>query len=217
MLNVGQTIISQYANSPTMTRLVANVDEYIDPRVNMQAFFDAVWNVDTAVGFGLDIWGKIVGVSRLLKIPGNTTTLGFANSDVPADWAPFNVGTFYTGTNAGQSFELPDDVYRTLILVKALANIVATTAPSINQLLRNLFPGRGVCYVIDNGQMSMTFVFEFDISPSEYAILTQSGALPHPAGVKLSVIVVSSDTFGFEEMGADAQPFDQGTFYQPLS
>jgi hypothetical protein len=214
MLNVGRTIISQYANSPTLTQLIENLNEYIDPRVNMQAFYDAVWNVDTAVGFGLDIWGSIVGVSRLLQIPTNTSTLGFANSDVPADWAPFNVGTFYTGISAGQSFLLPDDTFRTLILVKALANIVSTSAPSLNKLLQNLFPGQGVCYVIDNGNMSMTFVFEFDISQSDYAILTQSGALPHPAGVKVSVLVLG-DNFGFQEMGDGAQPFDQGTFYEP--
>lgn len=215
MLNVGRTIISQYANSPTLNALVENMNEYIDPRVNMQAFYDFVWNVDTAVGFGLDIWGKIVGVSRLLKIPANTKTLGFANADFPPDWAPFNQGTFFTGGSTGQAFILPDDTYRTLILTKALANIVATTAASMNQLLRNLFPGRGVTYVTDNGGMSMTFYFEFDITSAEYAILTQSGALPHPAGVQFNVVVIPAGVFGFQEAGPPAEPFDQGTFYQP--
>jgi len=216
VLNVERTIISQYANSPTLGALIANMNEYIDPRVNMQNFYDFVWNVDTAVGFGLDIWGKIVGVSRLLKISANTKTLGFFNSDIPPDWAPFNQGTFFTGANTGAAFLLPDDVYRTLILTKALANIVATTAESLNRLLRNLFPGRGVAYVIDNGDMSMTFYFEFDISPAEYAILTQSGALPHPAGVRFNVVVIPvGDVFGFQEMGGTTEPFDQGVFYQP--
>jgi hypothetical protein len=215
MLNVERTIISQFANSPTLTQLIQNMNEYIDPRVNVQAFIDFVWNVDTAQGFGLDFWGKVVGVSRLLKIPANTKTFGFSNTDFPPDWAPFNQGTFYNGGGGGQAFILPDDVYRTLILTKALANIVATTAASFNQLLRNLFPGRGVCYVLDNGSMSMTFYFEFDITSAEYAILTQSGALPHPAGVRFNVVVIPAGVFGFEEMGAGAEPFDQGTFYTP--
>lgn len=215
MLNVERTVISQYANSPTLNALISNMNEYIDPRVNMQNFYDFVWNVDTAQGFGLDIWGKIVGVSRLLKIPANTKTFGFNNADFPPDWAPFNQGTFYTGANTGTAFILPDDVYRTLILTKALSNIVATTAASMNQLLRNLFPGRGVAYVIDNGGMSMTFYFEFDITTAEYAILTQSGALPHPAGVRFNVIVLPAGLFGFQEMGGPTEPFDQGTFYQP--
>lgn len=215
MLNVERTIISQYANSPTIGAMIANMNEYIDPRVNMETFYNFVWNVDTAQGFGLDIWGKIVGVSRLLRIAANTKTLGFTNSSIPPDWAPLNQGTFFTGAMSGQAFLLPDDIYRTLILTKALSNIVATTAASMNQLLRNLFPGRGVCYVIDNGGMSMTYYFEFDISPAEYAILTQSGALPHPAGVRFNVVVWPAGAFGFQEQGNAAEPFDEGIFYQP--
>jgi hypothetical protein len=220
MLDVETTIISQYANSPSLDQMIANVNEYIDPRVNMQQFYDFVWNVDTAQGFGLDIWGKIVGVDRLLRIPSNTQTFGFNNSDFPPDWAPFNQGTFYTGVSNGQGFNLPDDAYRTLILVKALSNIVATTAASLNQLLRNLFPitpdrPENRCFVIDNNDMSMTFYFEFDITVTEYAILTQSGVLPHPAGVRYNVVVAPAGIFGFQEQGPPAEPFDNGVFYQP--
>jgi hypothetical protein len=217
MLDVGRTFLSQYANSPTLRRLIENMNEYVDPRANFAAFYDYVWNVDTATGFGLDIWGRIVGVSRLLQIPNDDKVLGFENASVPADWAPWNQGSFYTGVSSSQAYLLPDDVYRTLILTKALANIVATSAASLNQLLRNLFPGRGRAYVRDNGGMSMTFVFEFGLTAAEYAILTQSGALPHPAGVAYNVIVVPTEagTFGFVEQGPPAQPFDQGTFYVP--
>ncbi len=211
-----RTVISQYANSPTLLALVDDLDGCIDPRTNMEAFYAYVWNVDSARGFGLDIWGRIVGVSRLLKIPNSEALLGFHNSSIPDDWVPFNQGVFFTGTGSSQAYLLPDDIYRTLILTKALANIVATNASSLNQLLRNLFPGRGRAFVRDNGGMSMTFVFEFDLTAAEYAILTQSGALPHPAGVEYNVIVVSTGlTFGFSEQGPPAQPFDSGIFYVP--
>jgi hypothetical protein len=213
MIDVERTIISQYSASPTLKQLVRNMNEYVDPRANMEAFYNAVWNVDTAVGFGLDIWGKIVGVGRLLRIPGNTRIFGFKNDSIPPDWKPFNHGTFYTGTVLSQAYYLPDDTYRTLILTKALANIVATTAASINQLLRNLFPNRGRAYVIDLGGMAMQYVFEFNLSAAEYAILTQSGVMPHPAGVRFSVVVIPADAFGFFEMGAGALPFDDGVFH----
>lgn len=214
MLNVQRTVISQFANSPTIGALIENMDEYLDPRADLDAFYSAVWNVDSAVGFGLDFWGRVVGVSRLLRIPANDTILGFNTSSVPPDWAPFNQGTWYGGAQSSQAYLLPDDIYRTLVLVKALANIVAVTAPSLNQLLRNLFPGRGNCYVLDNGDMAMSFYFEFSLSPAEYAILTLSGVLPHPAGVGYNVIVAPTELFGFSEAG-DAEPFDQGTFYVP--
>lgn len=224
MIDVERTIISQYANSPTLVRLVQNMNAYLDPRANFQAFFDFVWNVNTAQGFGLDIWGRIVGVpnGRLLQLGANTQTFGFSNEDVPPDWAPFNQGTFSSGAEANNTFTLGDDAFRTLILAKALANITATTSQALNQLLRNLFPNRGRAYVIDRGKsntavdgMAMSFVFEFSLSQVEYAILAQSGVMPHPAAVGFNVIVIPGGQIGFIEAGPPSQPLSQGTLYVP--
>lgn len=216
MIDFGRTIISQYSSARTLPAIIEDMNDAIDPRVNVQAFVDSIWNVDTAFGVGLDIWGKIVGVSRILRIPSNLKTFGFANDSIPQDWQPFNQGTFFTGRNASQAYILPDAAYRTLILTKALANIVATTSPAINTLLRNLFPDRGRCYVIDSGHMTMRFVFEFALSLVEYAILTQSGVLPHPAGVLTSVTVIPiGGSFGFAEQVPGVLPFNSGIFYLP--
>lgn len=225
MLNVEQTIISQYANSPTLVALIQGMNANLDPRANINAFYNLVFNVDTAVGVFLDNWGRIVGLpnGRLLQLGNNTQTLGYDNTDIPPDWAPWNQGTFSTGADASTTFALADDAFRVLILAKALANITATTSQALNRLLRNLFPGRGRCYVIDGGKsntavggMFMTFVFEFSITQVEYAILTQSGVMPHPGGVGFNVIVIPGGQFGFAEAGyPPSQPFDQGTFYMP--
>lgn len=211
MIDVEQTIISQYANSPTLVRLVDNMNEYIDPRANFAAFYNFVWNVNTAVGFGLDIWGKIVGVSRLLQIPGNDPIVGFDNTDLPKDWTPMSQGRFAVEGEVTTAYTLPDDAYRVLVLTKALANIITTTAPALNQLLRNLFPGRGRAFVRDLGNMSMAFVFNFRLTAVEYAILTQSGVMPHPAGVFYSVIVIPGGLFGFQGY-TGALPFNVGVF-----
>ncbi len=212
MIDVERTIISQYANSPTLVQLIQNMNEYIDPRVNLALFYNVVWNVDTAVGFGLDIWGRIVGVSRLLQIPGNDPIVGFDNASFPKDWYPMSEGRFALQNEVTTAYELPDDAYRVLILTKALANIVTTTAPALNQLLQNMFPGRGRAYVRDLGNMAMQFVFNFALTTVEYAILTQSGALPHPAGVFYSVVVVRSGLFGFQGQGSTVRPFNFGVF-----
>lgn len=212
MIDVEQTIISQYANSPTLVQLVTNMNEYIDPRANLTAFYNAVWNVNTAIGFGLDIWGKIVGVSRLLQIPGNDPIVGFDNASTPKDWFPMSEGRFAMENEVTTAFTLPDDAYRVLVLTKALANIVSTTGPALNQLLRNMFPGRGRCFVRDLGGMAMQFVFNFRLSTVEYAILTQSGALPHPAGVFYSVAVSPVGVFGFFGQGSTVRPFNFGVF-----
>lgn len=216
MIDVKRTIISQYGQSPTIRQLIDDMNEYIDPTVDMAAFYNLVWNVDTAVGFGLDIWGRIVGVGRLLRITANDPILGFDNPSTPPDWQTFGHGRFSDGIESGgESYELPDDAYRVLILTKALSNIVATTPRSLNQLLRNLFPGRGRVYVRDLGGMAMQFVFNFSLTPVEYAIVAQSGALPHPAGVFYSVVVNPSPGvfFGFRNSNpGSVLPFNYGIF-----
>ena len=213
MLAYEETIISQYANSPTLSQLIDNLNGYIDPRADLIAFYNNVWNIDTAVGFGLDIWGRIVGVSRVLPIPGTAGSFGFDNSDVPPDWENFGGGPFFAGQATTGGYSLNDNSYRTLILTKALANIVATTAPALNALIQNLFPGRGRCYTLDLGNMAMRYVFEFSLSSIEYAILAYSGVLPHPAGVLVGIIVIpTGGSFGFAEAGPIVKPFEYGVF-----
>lgn len=213
MQNVIDTIASQYANSPTITTLIDAMNQYIDPSVDLAQFYSVVWNVETAQGFGLDIWGRIVNVSRVLQIPGSLLYFGY-NEQPEAQ--PFNEAPFYDGPPDTEAFTLSDDAYRTLILTKALANISAATAPSLNRLLSGLFAGRGRTYVLDLGGMAMEFRFEFELQPFEKAILTQSGAIPRPAAVQAHITQFDvATTFGFSEMGGDIQPFDQGVFFNP--
>lgn len=216
MINVERTVVSQYGQSVTLRALIESMNDAIDPRVNLDEFYAAYWNVDTAYGAGLDIWGRIVGVTRLLRIATNDPVVGFDTGNVPYDWQTMSHGRFANngeGTG-GQSFELNDNAYRTLILVKALANISATNARSLNAVLQLLFPNRGRVYVRDLGQMRMQFVFNFVLSPVERAIVSQSGVLPHPAGVLYSVIIVPvARLFGFRNVNpGSVLPFNYGVF-----
>lgn len=223
MINVEKTILAQYANSPILVNLINGMNDAIDPRSDLIQFFDDVWNINTAEGFGLDIWGRILGVSRIIPIPGTNGSFGFDNADRPPDWENFGNtvgsnlvgGPFYSGQANTGGYTLNDTAYRTLLLTKALANIVATNAMSLNTLVRNLFPGRGSCYTVDLGNMAMRYVFEFSLTSIEFAILVFSGVLPHPAGVQVSVLVIAQQFFGFREAGPAAQPFGSGVFYLP--
>jgi hypothetical protein len=211
MIDVEQTIISQYGNSATITQLVRDMNTYIDPRADFDTFYDFVWNVETAQGFGLDIWGRIVNISRELTVPAALTYFGF-NDASPGSY-PFDEAPFYVeSSDATRTYRLADDAYRTLILTKALTNISAVNAPSLNQLMRNLFASRGRCYVNDMGGMQLRYTFEFLLTDYEYAIMTQSGAIPRPAGVGAYIITTDAPVFGFSE--AAAAPFDQAPFIQ---
>lgn len=185
--DVAQTIVSQYAASPTIMRLVSDMAGYIDPTVNLDAFYDLVWNVETAEGWGLDVWGRIVDVGRVVQVPSGEITLGFVEAN-PGSSVPFGEGVFYAGTGATENYALSDDAYRTLIYAKALANICDGSIPAINRILRLLFPGRGNCYCTDGLDMTMTYTFDFALTAVELAIVSQSNALAKPAGIVATIV-----------------------------
>ena len=179
MENVEQTVISQYSESATIVQIIKGMNEWIDPSADIQSFYDYVFNVETAQGFGLDYWGKIVGIGRELKITSTERNFGFSEGE----FATFEEGTFRQDAETSTTYILPDEGYRKLILAKALANISAVTAPAINQMLTNLFSDRGKSYVVDLGGMAIRYVFSFTPTDLESAIIKVSGALPRPAGV----------------------------------
>lgn len=180
-----QTIISQYANSPTILALIGTLNQCVDPQADFDAFYNTIWNVDTAVGFGLDIWGRIVGLPTGRYIYTDPVTV------------------------------LDDTQFRNLILAKALSNISITSSPAINQLLNFYFAGRGRCYVNDQGNMQMRYTFEFPLEPFEIQIMSQPGIFLRPSGVGVSLIVFTFPCFGFSEANsADYTGFDQAPFAQ---
>lgn len=178
-----QTLLSQYANSPIIVSLVEALGAALDPQAAFNEFYDMVWNVDTAEGFGLDIWGRIVGVSRALFVS-DSLYLGFSDS---TDAVPFGSGIFWGAARLTPNFKLSDIAYRRLILAKAALNITNSSIPAINAILQALFPGYGNVYVRDNGDMTLTYVFGAALSKVDYAIVSQSGALPRPVGVSFDV------------------------------
>ena len=181
------TVMSQYANSPVLMGLVDYFNQWIDPAADIDNFYNTVWNVATAVGFGLDIWGRIVGVPRKINIIPLPDYFGF-NEALPGSF-PFNQEPFYSGIVSTGTFELSDDSYRVLIMTKALANISSFTAPSVNALLSTLFKGRGSCYVQEIGPMAIEYVFNFALETWEASVIQQSDLMPRPAGVSLTIVV----------------------------
>lgn len=188
MIDAGLTIISQYSNSPTLTSIIENINSYVDPSLNINLFVQDLWNVDTAIGYGLDVWGRIVGVTRVVQIAIAPPPFGFYEA-LPYGSLGFDQAPFWDGASALlQPFNLPDTDFRKLILAKALANISDGSIPSSNQVLLTLFAGRGDCYVTDGLNMTMTYQFTFSLTQVEQAIIAQSGVLPKPAGVAASVV-----------------------------
>lgn len=179
------TVISQYASSPTLVSLIRSINSWLDPAANLEDFYNLIWNVNTAVGYGLDVWGRIVGVGRVLAVASGEY-FGM-QGPVDASGAPYGQAIFYSGQPTTTNFPLSDEGFRTLILAKAAANITDGSTLQLNRILMALFPGRGNCYVVDHNDMTMSYHFEFLLTPVEAAIVLQSGALPKPEGVFANV------------------------------
>lgn len=174
-------IISQYGNSDKIDDLILSFNAAIDQTQNFSNLYDMVWNIATAQGYGLDVWGRIVNVKRTIPIPGTATYLGNKEAN---SWTGFGQGILYSGSGGTvTNFTLSDSDYRTLIYAKAASNITDGSIPSVNQILLTLFPQRGACYVADGLNMSLTFTFDFALNPVELAIVQFSGVLPAATGV----------------------------------
>lgn len=215
MKNLIDTILSQYANSPVILALIDIANTNLDPSVSIDEWYQKVWDVTTAEGYGLDVWGRIVGVNRELKV-GSDVTLGFKEGGV-IDYRGFGQKRFYYGPVVNSNYRLSDDAFRTLILVKALANISRCTTYTYNKILMQLFPGRGNAYVCDTGGMSARLTFEFILKPFEIAILKQSGAFSNPTGVRFDIMQIERyHNFGFQEAGfiAAGYGFNNGIFFR---
>lgn len=210
-----QTIISQYANSPVLLAILESMNDAINPTANIDDFYNNVWNIATAQGYGLDFWGRIVGVTRALSVIGGNSGVTFGFKEAGASAAGFGQSPFYEGASATTipNYVLADSVFRQLILIKALANISPRSITSINNSLMLLFASRGNAFVIDRGNMTATYSFGFLLSPVEIAILTQSGAFPAPSGVRIDIAAYEIPfVFGFAEAGSSANSFGVGTF-----
>lgn len=212
--NVWDTVISQYANSPALTYLVQEFQNWLDQTQNLDSFYDHIWNIQTADNYGLDVWGRIVGVVRTLQV---TVGSYFGFKEATPGSLPFNQGPFYIGQQLTQNYNLSDTQFRRVILAKAAFNITNGSIPAINQIMLNLFPLRGNCYVTEgnkpgsyfgfqeaqanpfntypfyNGEktpsMTMTYTFTFPLTPVEIAIVNQSHVLPKPTGVLATTIL----------------------------
>lgn len=220
---LGKTVLRQFANSPTLLALLADFDQWVDVDRFSADFLAYVWDISTAQGFGLDIWGRILAQSRFIQIaqvPGDN--FGFnINAAVGTQWQPWGQAPFYGGAAAGTTaFPLTDSYYRQLLLVKAAANIATCDCPSISALMHAMFGTRGRCFVGYDPATPMHISYHFEFIPTDVEkSIIESGLFPQPAGTT-AVYVYNSLTyvpFGFAEANTGTDPgvvtgFDQGPF-----
>jgi hypothetical protein len=188
-------ILSQYAASPAMNSILRAFRKEMSPRGDCLLFFENIFNVDTAKGIGLDIWGRIVAIGRTIEDP-----------------------------LTGYSLTLDDERYRRLILYKALSNINQSTIPALSTLINILYPKapgavinieRPGAYadgsLYNRSVMKIRWVFETFFDAEDLAVFRVAGTLNRGAGVGWGLYAIDpAQVFGFD--GQELQPFNQGVF-----
>ena len=199
-----ETILSQYSASPHILQLTHDFALRIDPAPDIDTFFEKVFDIESAVGWGLDNWGRILGVPRGVQVA-TVDWFGYYGSGLQ----PWNNAPWYNDQQATNNYPLTDEAYRKLLLYKAAANIGTADAATINRLLAQIFPTYD--HVVDNLDMTIRAVFNDYLEPVEIGILNTYGALNKGAAVQWVYLSVNpNEVFGFDNSGF--QPFDQGVF-----
>lgn len=188
-----EALLSQYANSPILCGIITRFNEAVDPRALIENFFNNVWNPETATSWGLDAWGRIVGVGRVLKVPADAW-FGFNQADDGSQTiTPFNDRQFYLGSVQpgdaliSNNYILTDNAYRKLIFAKAASNITSGSIQNINALLMRLFGSEeGAIWIEETAPLTITICYNFKPSPVDAVIIENSGILPRACGVSVS-------------------------------
>lgn len=215
----------QYNNAPILQSLLSAEATFYQQNVGVffEDWLTDVLNIDTANTFGLEVWGKILGVPRPYQVPENyhvnrrgqfelyNTESGtfhefwLIGQDNPAIYLDAGHGV------DSQSF-VDDETYRLFLKGRMFLYNSNGSVYDINRYLSLIFPDRPI-YVLNGYDMTVSVVFFYTPSLRDLALINSPDFLPLPTGVESNVAITSFDyTFGFE--GSGLLGFNQGVFFR---
>jgi hypothetical protein len=187
-VDVLAALLWQYNQAPTLQSLLEQKKAWYEE--NQTAFwtswYDNVFNLDTADQFGLSVWAIILDIPIIVVTQPPTNVVGFG-------WGPlhknFTHGNF-RAVNGAQ--ELTVEQSRTVLKMRYFQITTRGTVPEINQFMARLFGDLGPAYVVDNLDMTMTYMFGFHIHSGLNFIFKNYDILPRPAGVSVDYEVITT-------------------------
>ena len=192
--DIAETIQSQYATSKRVMQVINAFWQALNPKADIKLLYNKLINPETAEGYGLDVWGRIVAIGRSLRATNDT--LPYFAFKAPGQVVNelgenFDNAPFYKLVNG--KVQLSDPAYRTYIFLKAMVKM--------------LFPDADI-QILHTGTMALRVLILSPLSVADIATLNNLPWLP--AGVGLEMYQVVTPTFGFA--GTGLKNFNQGTF-----
>lgn len=123
-------------------------------------FYNNIYNLDTASGIGLDLWGEKLNFPRTIKYIDETS-------------------------EKESSVTLEDDEYRLVLKVLTLKLYTQMSVPGINKTLKELFSYYNAqAYTTDNQDMTfVNYIFVWEIPEYLKQAFSNYDLLPHPLAV----------------------------------
>lgn len=182
-----QSMIWRYNQADRLESLIQQKQDWYTTNQTQfwQDWYDNVFNLQTANNFGCAVWAII------LDIPISTETQPPPAADLYFGFDEYN-------SNFNNSNFAPDDplqpvltlLQKRLVLRLRYFQLVTNgVIPDINRFVQWLFADDGFVYVVDNLDMSITYVFEFDPGDDLISIFNLYDILPRPAGVSVSIVI----------------------------
>lgn len=192
-----ETILRQYSSSTKLKTVIELMWQSVRAQDFEDDFYDNIWNIENANSYGLDIWGTIVNLSRVMSYSATNLYFGFNEAELEEtttnDPQPFSTYPFYDPSSmSGGTVVLSDDYFRKAIMMKAMANITDCTVPKLNSMLMYMFSDSGNAWVTHDGPMAMGYHFDFTPNTAELAIIQNGNILPQPAGCVVSFVFETS-------------------------
>lgn len=190
-----QAILWQYDGAPKLLSLANQKADWYDEnqRTFWEAWYNDVFNLQTANDFGLAVWARILNVPLVATVSASEDRPVFGFGDHNLNFDNGNFGRDVSGT-----INLTTEQKRLVLRLRYFQLVNNGTVPEINAFLRLLFGADGSVYVLDSLDMSYAvYVFDFIPAASVLFVLEQFDLLPRPAGVGTSILIAPGDSFGF--------------------
>jgi hypothetical protein len=203
-----KAILWQYNDAVNLQTLLEEKAAWY--KANHEDFWEAwrrdVFDLRTCNDFGLTVWAIILQQNLFAVTEGSgEPTWGFEQYH-----RNFTRGNF--GGATGEVHKITADTARILIQIRYFQLTSSGTIPETNRMLKWVFrENYGPALLVDNHNMTQTYVFGFPLSADLRYIFKNFDVLPRPAGVGSNFIVTLIEPFGFEATHAN---FDHGNFLE---
>lgn len=216
-------ILWQYSQATNLLSLINQKQDWYN--TNQEDFWDNwyinVFNLQTANFFGLSVWAYILNLPLFIPLhPENPDKPNFGFNEVITFPTYINTYLNFTVSNfstRGGEIILTLEEQRFILRLRYYQLANRGAIPEINAFLNYLCSTStgigGNITVLDNFDMTITYVFYFQPSFGLKQVLQQYDLLPRPAGVGIKYIVITDTIFGFNQRLSNS-PIENLNIYQ---